>query len=87
MNTVLPATLQEFCAFFAQGEANQQILFEFYQYGEKERERYRVKDKKRQQRLKEERLKKIESGEIPAPKIGRPRKHPLPNTPSSNCSA
>lgn len=69
-------TLEEFIAFYEKDTPeNKAWLFKQHQFAMKERERLRAKDKKR--RLKEKEVRE----KLPAEarkKVGRPRKHPLP---------
>lgn len=78
MNT-LPTTFEEYCAFYAKGAEQRKILFDYHTYAEKEKQRHRLKSKKRLIRLKEEREKRYQNGEEVRPKIGRPRKEPTPS--------
>lgn len=84
MGDSLPTEYQEFCALFAKGEVERKLLFKIFQFGIKEKERYRVKAHKQYLRQKEEREKRIQNGQEERKKVGRPRKHPLPtpNQPS-----
>ncbi len=63
-------TLQDLITFFEKSEENKQTVFSWVSYALKERERYRVKDKKSREKKKAVR---IANGEVIKSR-GRPRK-------------
>ena len=69
-------TLEEFCEYYEKDTPdNKAILFKNYQWAMKERMRYKIKDKKRRERLKQERKVFLEQHPEQKKKVGRPRKH------------